>query len=54
MKNMSCRKPVSSALSGKFSSTAEKANARDAFIFHIEDHTKFAVLKPLALLYHLG
>lgn len=38
----------------EFSSNAEKINARDAFIFLAKDHTKFPMLPPLALPYHLG
>lgn len=37
----------------EFSSTAEKRNARDAFIFFAKEHTKFPMLTPLALPYHL-
>lgn len=38
----------------EFSSTAEKINARDAFIFLAKDHTKFPMLTPLALPHHLA
>lgn len=54
MKIYPAEKWVSSPLSGKFNSAAEKVNARYDLIFLVEDHTEFAVLIPLALLYNLG